>query len=53
MILIYHMKGLSSTGRVPSTIDFPRIQEMDLNPIFSYGEGKGSKVVDVRVRVGK
>jgi acetate---CoA ligase (ADP-forming) len=33
--------------------DFPRIQEMDLNPIFSYGEGKGSKVVDVRVRVGE
>ena len=32
--------------------DFPQIQEMDLNPVFSYGEGNGSKVVDVRIRLG-
>jgi acyl-CoA synthetase (NDP forming) len=33
-------------------IDFPRIVEMDLNPIFSYSPGEGSKVVDVRIRLG-
>ncbi len=32
--------------------DFPQIEEMDLNPIFSFGAGKGSKVVDVRLKVG-
>jgi acetyltransferase len=33
--------------------NFPQIKEMDLNPIFSYGFGKGSKVVDVRIRIEK
>jgi len=32
-------------------IDFPRISEMDLNPIFSYPQGEGSKVADVRIRL--
>lgn len=34
------------------TGDFPEIEEMDLNPIFSYGPGEGSKVVDVRIKLG-
>jgi len=33
--------------------DFPRIEEMDLNPIFSFGAGEGSRVVDVRLKLGK
>ena len=33
--------------------DFPRIQEMDLNPVFSFGPGAGSKVVDVRIRLAE
>ena len=33
-------------------VDFPEIEEMDLNPIFSFGPGKGSKVVDVRIKLG-
>ncbi|MFH1675609.1 MAG: acetate--CoA ligase family protein [bacterium] len=33
-------------------LDFPRIEEMDLNPIFCYEPGKGSKVVDVRLKLG-
>jgi len=32
--------------------DFPQIEEMDLNPVFSFGEGNGSKVVDVRIKLG-
>ena len=32
--------------------DHPRILEMDLNPVFSFAPGKGSKVVDVRIRLG-
>ncbi len=32
--------------------DFPQIEEMDLNPVFSYGPDKGSKVVDVRIKLG-
>ncbi|MEW6070465.1 MAG: hypothetical protein AB1485_07605 [Candidatus Thermoplasmatota archaeon] len=27
------------------------IKELDLNPIIAYEEGKGSKVVDARIRV--
>jgi acetyltransferase len=33
-------------------LDFPRITEMDLNPIFCFGPGEGSKVVDVRMKLG-
>ncbi len=32
--------------------DHPRILEMDLNPVFSFAPKKGSKVVDVRIRLG-
>jgi len=32
--------------------DHPRIFEMDLNPVFSFPPKKGSKVVDVRIRLG-
>ena len=31
--------------------DFPQIAEMDLNPVFSFGPDKGSKVVDVRIKL--
>jgi acetate---CoA ligase (ADP-forming) len=31
-------------------IDMPEIEEMDLNPIFVYPEGKGLKAVDVRIK---
>jgi acyl-CoA synthetase (NDP forming) len=31
--------------------DFPQIAEMDLNPVFTFGPGEGSKVVDVRIRI--
>ena len=31
--------------------DFPQISEMDLNPVFAFGPGEGSKVVDVRIRL--
>jgi len=34
-------------------VDFPRIREMDLNPVFSFVPGKGSKVVDVRLNLGE
>jgi acyl-CoA synthetase (NDP forming) len=34
------------------TLDFPRIEEMDLNPIFCFEQGKGCKVVDVRIKLG-
>jgi acetyltransferase len=33
--------------------DFPAIAELDLNPVFAYGEGDGARVVDARVRVEK
>ena len=33
--------------------DHPRILEMDLNPVFSFAPKKGSKVVDVRIRLAK
>jgi acyl-CoA synthetase (NDP forming) len=32
-------------------MDHPRILEMDLNPVFSFAPGKGSKVVDIRIRL--
>ena len=31
--------------------DFPQIAEMDLNPVFSFGPDKGSKVADVRIKL--
>jgi acetate---CoA ligase (ADP-forming) len=31
-------------------VDLPEIEEMDLNPVMVYPEGKGVKVVDVRIR---
>jgi len=31
-------------------VDLPEIVEMDLNPVFVYPEGKGVKVVDVRIK---
>jgi len=32
-------------------VDFPRIVELDLNPVFSFPPGEGSRAVDVRVRL--
>ncbi len=32
--------------------DFPRIAELDLNPILSFGPDGGSQAVDVRIRLG-
>lgn len=29
--------------------DFPEIKEMDINPLFVFEEGKGAKVMDVRI----
>jgi acetyltransferase len=31
--------------------DFPEIGEMDLNPLFAFGPGKGALVVDARLKV--
>lgn len=31
--------------------DFPEIDEMDLNPVFAYEEGKGVEVVDARLKL--
>jgi acyl-CoA synthetase (NDP forming) len=31
--------------------DYPRIAELDLNPVLSFGPGGGSQVVDVRIRL--
>jgi 4-hydroxybutyryl-CoA synthetase (ADP-forming) len=31
------------------TTDFPQIKELDLNPTVVFEEGKGCKVVDVRI----
>jgi acetyltransferase len=31
--------------------DFPEIDEMDLNPVFAFEEGKGVEVVDARLKV--
>jgi acetyltransferase len=33
--------------------DFPEIDEMDLNPVFSFEPGKGAKVVDARLKIIK
>jgi acetyltransferase len=33
------------------TSDFPEIEEMDLNPIFAFDEGKGVAVVDARLKI--
>ena len=33
--------------------DFPRIEEMDLNPLFAFEPGKPSLVVDVRLKMGR
>ncbi|MCP4676964.1 MAG: acetate--CoA ligase family protein [Deltaproteobacteria bacterium] len=33
--------------------DFPKIAELDMNPVFAYAEGKGAVIVDARVRVDK
>jgi succinyl-CoA synthetase beta subunit len=30
-------------------IDFPEIQEIDINPLIVFEQGKGSKVVDARM----
>ncbi len=30
--------------------DFPEIDEMDLNPVFAFEEGKGVEVVDARLK---
>jgi acyl-CoA synthetase (NDP forming) len=31
--------------------DFPEIDEMDLNPVFAFEQGKGAKVVDARLKI--
>jgi len=31
--------------------DFPQIEEMDLNPVFVFEEGKGAAVADARMRI--
>ncbi len=31
--------------------DFPEIDELDLNPVFAFGKGKGSVVADARLKV--
>jgi len=31
--------------------DFPQIDEMDLNPVFAFGKGKGAAVVDARLKI--
>ena len=31
----------------------PEISELDLNPIFALPEGKGCRIVDARIRIGK
>jgi len=31
--------------------DFPEIDEMDLNPVFAFEEGKGASVVDARLKM--
>ncbi len=31
--------------------DFPEIEEMDLNPVFAFEEGKGVAVVDARLKI--
>jgi len=33
------------------TSDFPEIDEMDLNPVFTFEEGKGAEVVDARLKI--
>ncbi len=33
--------------------DFPEIDEMDLNPIFAFEQGKGARVVDARLKIIK
>ena len=34
-------------------VDLPEIEEMDLNPVFVYPQGKGIKAVDVRIKKQK
>jgi len=33
--------------------DFPEIDEMDLNPVFAFEQGRGAKVVDARLKIIK
>jgi 4-hydroxybutyryl-CoA synthetase (ADP-forming) len=33
-------------------IDFPQIEEFDINPLLVLEEGKGARVVDVRIGLG-
>ena len=33
------------------SIDFPEIDEMDLNPVFAFEKGKGAAVVDARIKI--
>ena len=33
--------------------DFPEIDEMDLNPVFAFEQGKGARVVDARLKIIK
>jgi hypothetical protein len=30
-------------------MDFPEIQEIDINPLLVFDQGKGSKAVDARI----
>jgi len=32
-------------------LDFPEIDEMDLNPVFAYEKGNGTEVVDARLKI--
>jgi len=34
-------------------VDFPEIDEMDLNPVFAFEKGKGALVVDARLKIIK
>ncbi|MFX1520561.1 MAG: acetate--CoA ligase alpha subunit [Promethearchaeota archaeon] len=31
--------------------EFPEIQEMDINPLFAYNEGKGASALDVKINI--
>jgi len=33
--------------------DFPDIDEMDLNPVFAFEEGRGAVAIDARLRMKK
>lgn len=47
-IIIDHLQRVSQMVN-----DFHRIEELDINPMMVFGKGKGARIVDARMAIGK